>query len=189
MRSRALTVATSTGVEGTTEYAQTWLEQIGSLQGAERSFTEALTEIVNSPEMLKEQTEGFVQGLIGGSALSGAGIGASAIRQRIQDRSRPEPQTDAPQPGPDAGSYTFTGPKNATVPSPDQDNTRQQTPSDQTQPVSTAGPGQDIQNLKRSAPTVQGIQSTSTGEDSGSYTAPSIQDQQPADDQTQVILR
>lgn len=136
MRSRALSAVGSAAFEGGTEYAQSWLEQIGASQASpERSFTDAIQEVSSSPQLRQERIESFVQGIIGGSAISGVGAGVSSLRESFQAPKTKENATDQTIPGP-----------------PDSD-AGQQADNDQAQPVPTAGPGQDIEGLKRAEQT------------------------------------
>lgn len=53
-------------VEPTTEYFQTWLEQLGQEQSTGKSVSESVEELLNNPEKTKERKEATAQGVIGG---------------------------------------------------------------------------------------------------------------------------
>lgn len=77
-------------MESGTEYAQTWLEQIGGEHGGGKSFTEAVSTVATSDEKRKERIEGFVQGLIGGTGLS-AGSLLSAKQRSVNPTPNEKP--------------------------------------------------------------------------------------------------
>lgn len=137
MRSRALSAVGSAAFEGGTEYAQSWLEQIGASQASpDKSFTDAIQEVSSNPQLRQERIESFVQGVIGGSAISGAGAGISSLRESFQ-----------------APKTTQQNATDQTIPSPVDNNGGQQAVNDQAQPIPTTGLGQDLDGLKRSEQT------------------------------------
>lgn len=137
MRSRVISAAAGAGWEGGTEYAQTWVEQIGAMHGAGGSFTDAITEAATNPDMRREQVEGLVQGIIGGAALTGAGAGISSLRK---------PKIQTPNTREDARP-------NQTIPGPIDSNGGQPDTGAQSESVPTTEPGQDLNGLKRSEQT------------------------------------
>lgn len=89
---RALSVVGGTVVEGSTEYMQTILEQLGVEQSAGESFGDALMDIMTNPEKWKERREALVQGMIGGTTLSTAG----EIKSHIDEKNQKSKSNDTP---------------------------------------------------------------------------------------------
>lgn len=69
LRGRALAVLEAGVTEGATEYAQTYLEQLGASQVAGKTFGEAWAEAQTS-EAARERLEAAAQGAVGGGGIS-----------------------------------------------------------------------------------------------------------------------
>lgn len=88
LKARGLNIAKSAFVEGSTEYAQTWMEQIGSAQTAGHDLGKAWEEANTHPAAM-ERLESAAQGAIGGPGMH--------VGSKIASLILPEKQIKAPE--------------------------------------------------------------------------------------------
>ncbi|MGC3945366.1 MAG: hypothetical protein QM762_12770 [Chryseolinea sp.] len=83
LRARAMEMVKTGAMEGSTEYAQTFLEQLGSSQVGGKSFGEAWEEAQTS-DAVRNRLEALAKGVVGGAGIHAIGSAMSRPEQSIQ---------------------------------------------------------------------------------------------------------
>ena len=98
LRGRAMDMLATGGTEASTEYAQTFLEQLGASKVGGKSFGEAVEEAQTS-QAARDRLESFAQGLVGGVGLQqgGKGVNRALFGKQVEQGEAIGVEEEAPE--------------------------------------------------------------------------------------------